>query len=29
MQRGIDGYVPWDIIRMDLLYPLLEIWRRA
>jgi hypothetical protein len=29
MQRGIDGYVPWDIIRMDRLYPLLEIWRRG
>src|SRR5262245_56765130 len=28
IQRGMNGYVPWDIIRMDLLYPLLEIWRR-
>jgi hypothetical protein len=28
IQRGIDGYVPWEIIRMALLYPLLEIWRR-
>jgi hypothetical protein len=28
-QRGIDGYVPWEIIRMDMIYPLLEIWRRG
>jgi hypothetical protein len=28
IQRGMNGYVPWDIIRIDLLYPLLEIWRR-
>ena len=28
IQRGIDGYVPWEIIRIDMLYPLLEIWRR-
>ena len=28
VQRGINGYVLWDSIRMDLLYPLLEIWRR-
>jgi hypothetical protein len=29
IQRGMNGYVPWDIIRVDLLYPLLEIWRRG
>jgi hypothetical protein len=29
IQRGMNGYVPWDIIRMDMLYPLLEIWRRG
>lgn len=28
LQRGFEGYVPWEIIRLDLLYPLLEIWRR-
>jgi hypothetical protein len=28
IQRGMDGYVPWEIIRVNLLYPLLEIWRR-
>lgn len=28
IQRGMNGYVPWHIIRMELLYPLLEIWRR-
>jgi len=28
VQRGMNGYVLWDSIRMELLYPLLEIWRR-
>jgi hypothetical protein len=28
VQRGMDGYVPWEIIRLDMLYPLLEIWGR-
>jgi hypothetical protein len=29
IQRGMNGCVPWDIIRVDLLYPLLEIWWRG
>jgi hypothetical protein len=29
IQRGMNGYVPWDMIRMNLLYPVLEIWRRG
>jgi hypothetical protein len=28
VQRGFNGYVPWGSIRVELLYPLLEIWRR-
>ena len=28
LQRGFAGYVPWEIIRLDLLYPAIEIWRR-
>jgi hypothetical protein len=29
IQRAMNGYVSWDIVRVDLLYPLLEIWRRG
>ena len=29
VQRGFAGYVPWEIISLDLTYPLIEIWRRS
>lgn len=27
-QKGFAGYVPWAIIELPRVYPLLEIWRR-
>lgn len=26
-QKGFDGYVPWEIIELERIYPVLEIWR--
>jgi hypothetical protein len=28
LQRGFAGYVPWTLIELRRLYPVLEIWRR-
>lgn len=28
LQKGFAGYVPWAIIELPRVYPLLEIWRR-
>lgn len=28
LQKGFAGYVPWAIIELPKVYPLLEIWRR-
>jgi hypothetical protein len=28
LQKGFAGYVPWAIIELSKVYPLLEIWRR-
>lgn len=28
LQKGFSGYVPWAIIELPKVYPLLEIWRR-
>jgi predicted nucleotidyltransferase len=28
LQKGFTGYVPWAIIELPKVYPLLEIWRR-
>lgn len=28
-QRGFSGYVPWDVVELGRMYPVLEIWRRG
>ncbi|MBP1468238.1 hypothetical protein EYB53_021185 [Candidatus Chloroploca sp. M-50] len=29
LQKGFDGYVPWEGVDLKRLYPILEIWQRA